>query len=71
MDYHFSIKKPKELSNKELSEASPFLPKRPKRSKRSKRLTKHQILQNILPLSVGISRREHTHIMQKLMILNL
>ena len=31
--------------------------------KRSKRLTKHQILENILPLydSVVISRREHAH----------
>ena len=52
----FFYKKPKALSNKELSEALPFLPKRPKRSKRPKRLTKHQILQNILPFydSVGI-----------------
>ena len=38
----FFYKKPKELSNKELSEALPFLPKRPKRSKRPKRLTKHK-----------------------------
>ena len=59
----FFYKKPKALSNKELSEALPFLPKRPKRSKRPKRLTKHQILQNILPFydSVEISRREHAH----------
>ena len=36
------------------------LPFPPKRSKRPKRLTKHQILQNILPFyySVGISERE-------------
>ena len=36
------------------------LPFPPKRSKRPKRLTKHQILQNILPfyVSVGISERE-------------
>ena len=59
----FFYKKPKALSNKELSEALPFLPKRPKRSKRPKGLTKHQILQNILPFydSVEISRREHAH----------
>ena len=38
----FFYKKPKALSNKELSEALPFLPKRPKRSKRPKRLTKHK-----------------------------
>ena len=56
----FFDKKPKELSNKELSEALPFTPKKPKRPKR---LTKHQILQNVLPLydSVGIFRREHAH----------
>ena len=49
-------KKPKELSNKQLS-----FP--PGRKKRSKRLTKHQILQNILPFfdSAVISRREHAH----------
>ena len=59
----FFYKKPKALSNKELSEALPFLPKRPKRFKRPKGLTKHQILQNILPFydSVEISRREHAH----------
>ena len=59
----FFYKKPKELSNKELSEALPFLPKRPKRSKRPKILTKHQILQNILPFYGGIeiSRRKHAH----------
>ena len=52
--------KPKELSNKQLSDILPFPPKR---KKRSKRLTKHQILQNILPFydSVRISRREHAH----------
>ena len=53
----FFYKKPKELTNKEPSEALPFPPKL---SKRPKRLTKHQILQNILPFydSVGISKRE-------------
>ena len=52
--------KPKELSNKQLSDILPFPPKR---KKRSKRLTKCQILENVLPLydSVVISRREHAH----------
>ena len=52
-----SIKKPKKLSNKELSQPLPFYPKK---SKKPKRLTKRQILQNILPFpeTVGISRRE-------------
>ena len=56
----FFYKKPKELTNKQLSEALPFPPKNPKRSKT---LTKHQILQNILPFcdSVGISKRERSH----------
>ena len=56
----FFPKKPKELPNKQLSDILPFPPKR---KKRSKRLTKHQILQNILPFydSVRISRREHAH----------
>ena len=56
----FFSKKPKELANKQLSDELPFPPKR---SKRPKRLTKHQILENILPFfdSVGISRREHSH----------
>ena len=53
------------LVNIELSKELPFFPlKRKKTSKkRSNRLTKHQILQNILPLydSVGISRRAHAH----------
>ena len=55
----FFTKKPKELSNKQLSDIPPFPPKK----KRSKRLTKHQILQNILPFldSVVISRREDAH----------
>ena len=37
----------------------PFPPKK----KRPKRITRHQILQNILPFydSVGILRREHAH----------
>ena len=53
-------KEPKELTNIELSKELPFPSKKPKRPKR---LTKHQILQNVLPLydSVGISRREHAH----------
>ena len=56
----FFPKKPKELPNKQLSDILPFPPKR---KKRSKRLTKHQILQNILPFydSVRISRRELAH----------
>ena len=43
-----------------MSDVLPFLPKR---KKRPKRLTKHQILENILPFydSVGISRIEHVH----------
>ena len=43
-----------------MSDVFPFLPKR---KKRPKRLTKHQILENILPFydSVGISRIEHVH----------
>ena len=50
-------KESKELTIKQLSDVLPFSPKR---KKRSKRLTKHQILQNILPFydSVGISKRE-------------
>ena len=52
-----SIKNPKKLSNKELSQALPYYPKK---SKKPKRLTKRQTLQNILPFpeTVGISRRE-------------
>ena len=58
----FFSKKHEELTNKELSEALPFFLGKPKR-KRLKRLTKHQILQNILPFydSVGIFRREYAH----------
>ena len=43
-----------------MSKELPFFPKRPKRQKR---LTKHQILQNILPFydSVGISRSQYAH----------
>ena len=53
-------KESKELTIKQLSDVLPFSPKR---KKRSKRLTKHQILQNILPFydSVGISRRERAY----------
>ena len=56
----FFYKTSKKLANKQLSEALPFPPKK---SKRPKGLTKHQILQNILPLydSVGISKRERAH----------
>ena len=53
------------LVNIELSKELPFFPlKRKKTSKkRSNRLTKHQILQNILPLydSVGIVLLEHAN----------
>ena len=47
--------------NIQLSKELPFHPS--ERKKRPKRLSKHQILQNVLPCfdSVGISRREHTH----------
>ena len=60
LNYRSFFKETKEWTNEQLSDALPFPPKR---NKRSKRLTKHQILQNILPLydSVGISRREHAH----------
>ena len=56
----FFYKKPRELFNKKLSEVLPFPPKR---KKIPKRLTKHQVLENILPFydTVGISRREHAH----------
>ena len=56
----FFQEEPKKLTKKQLSEALPFPPKR---KKRPKRLSKHQILQNILPFydSVGILRREHAH----------
>ena len=56
----FFPKKIKKLAIKQLSEVLPFPPKRPRRLKR---LTKHQILENILPFydSVGILRREHAH----------
>ena len=60
MESPFFCKKSKKLTNKQLSKTLPFPPKKPKRPKR---LTKHQILQNILPLydSAGISRRERGH----------
>ena len=56
----FFPKEFKKLTNIELSKELPFFPKRPKRQKR---LTKHQILQNILPFydSVGISRSQYAH----------
>ena len=63
LNYHFFLEEP--LVNIELSKELPvFLLKRKKRSqKRSNRLTKHQILQNILPLcdSVRIVLLEHAH----------
>ena len=43
----FFDKKPKELTNIQLSKELPFHPS--ERKKRPKRLTKHQILQNVLP----------------------
>ena len=57
----FFDKEPKELTNIQLSKELPFHPL--ERKKRPKRLTKHQILQNVLPLydSGGIFRREHTY----------
>ena len=60
LNYHFSIKKKKDLTIKQLSDVLPFPPKKPKRPKR---LTKHQILENTLPFydTVGILRREHAH----------
>ena len=59
-DLAFFPKESKKLTNIELSKELSFFSKR---SKRLKRLTKHQILQNILPFydSAGISRREHAH----------
>ena len=57
----FFDKEPKELTNIQLSKELLFHPL--ERKKRPKRLTKHQILQNVLPLydSGGIFRREHTY----------
>ena len=51
-------KKPKELSNKQLSD---ILPLPPERKKRAKRLTKYQILRNVLPFfdDVGILRKQY------------
>ena len=51
-------KKPKELTNKQLSDVLPFPPEK---SKKPKRLTKYQILSNILPFydTAGISTKEH------------
>ena len=56
----FFPKKLKKLTIKQLSDVLPFPPKRPRTLKR---LTKHQILENILPFydSVGILRREPAH----------
>ena len=52
------IKKPKELTIKQLSDVLAFPPKI---KKRSKRLTKYQILSNILSffISAGISRKQY------------
>ena len=54
----FLLKKPKELSNKQLSDILPFPPER---KKRAKRLTKYQILRNVLPFfdDVGILRKQY------------
>ena len=54
----FLLKKPKELSNKQLSDILPFPPER---KKRAKRLTKYQILRNELPLfdAVGVLRKQY------------
>ena len=51
-------KKPKELSNKQLSDILPFPPEG---KKRAKRLTKYQILRNVLPFfdDVGILRKQY------------
>ena len=56
-NYHFFLKKIKNLTNYQLLREQPFFLKRPKRPKI---LTKHQILRNILPLydSIEISKRE-------------
>ena len=56
LNYYFFSKKPKELTNKQLSDVLPFPPKR---KRRPKRLTKHQVLSNILPFydTVGIFKR--------------
>ena len=58
-NYHFLLKKVKDLTNYQLSKELPFFLKR---SKRPKWLTKHQILRNVLPFydSVGTSRKQHT-----------
>ena len=58
--YLFFLKRPKELTNKKLSDVLPFPPKR---KRRPKRLIKHQVLSNIIPFNdtVGIFKREHAH----------
>ena len=71
LNYHFLIKKPKELTIKQLSDILPFSPKKPKRSKR---LTKHKIIQNILPFLIVLEfqeEKEHIKVTQKLMMLKL
>ena len=54
----FFPKKSKKLTNYQLSKELPFFPKK---SKRPKRLTKHQILENILPIYdiISILRKEY------------
>ena len=54
----FFPKKSKKLTNYQLSKELPFFKKK---SKTPKRLTKHQILENILPFYniIGISRKEY------------
>ena len=63
LNYPFFYKEPKNLTNIQLSKELPFFSEKSKRPKGPKRLTKHQILQNVLPFydTVGISRREHAH----------
>ena len=57
-DFKIFTKKPKQLSDKKLSDVLAFPPER---KKRSKPLTKYQIFRNVLPLfdDVGILRREY------------
>ena len=60
-DFKFFPKKPKQLSNKELSD---ILALPPERKKRPKRLSKYQILRNVLPLfdDVGIFKKQYAFI---------
>ena len=60
LNYHFD-KKPKELTNIQLSKKLPFHPS--ERKKRPRRLTKYQIITNVLPFfdDAKILRKEHAH----------